>query len=69
MLGCTKANVDVIKELLEWGADPNLKNKDGWNSFHIACRCDISVWSSTLFMVLIRHCRNYREVDAKFFFC
>ena len=49
MLGCTKANVDVIKELLEWGADLNLKNKDGWNSFHIACRYDSSVWSSILF--------------------
>ncbi|XP_034018915.1 ankyrin repeat domain-containing protein 16 isoform X2 [Thalassophryne amazonica] len=31
-------NLGVIQELLSHSADPTLHNKDGWNSFHIACR-------------------------------
>ncbi|XP_050933553.1 ankyrin repeat domain-containing protein 16 isoform X2 [Lates calcarifer] len=38
MMACTRRNPDVIQELLCHGADPALRNKDGWNSFHIACR-------------------------------
>lgn len=38
MMACTRKNLDVIQELLDHGADPALRNKDGWNSFHIACR-------------------------------
>ena len=38
MLACTKDNLDVVKHLLSCGADPQLQNKDGWNSFHIASR-------------------------------
>lgn len=38
MMACTRRNLDVIQELLSHGADPGLRNKDGWNSFHIACR-------------------------------
>ncbi|XP_077120590.1 ankyrin repeat domain-containing protein 16 [Ranitomeya variabilis] len=38
MMACTRRNVDVIKDLIEHKADPKLKNKDGWNSFHIASR-------------------------------
>ncbi|KAG9489863.1 hypothetical protein GDO78_005668 [Eleutherodactylus coqui] len=38
MMACTRKNIDVIKDLIEHAADPKLKNKDGWNSFHIACR-------------------------------
>ncbi|XP_034434410.1 ankyrin repeat domain-containing protein 16 [Hippoglossus hippoglossus] len=38
MMACTRRNLDVIQELLRHGADPALRNKDGWNSFHIACR-------------------------------
>lgn len=38
MMACTRRNLDVIQELLSHGADPALRNKDGWNSFHIACR-------------------------------
>ncbi|XP_046561854.1 ankyrin repeat domain-containing protein 16-like [Haliotis rubra] len=38
MLACTKTNPEVIRALLEKGADPALRNKDGWNSFHIAAR-------------------------------
>ncbi|CAB1345894.1 unnamed protein product [Coregonus sp. 'balchen'] len=38
MMACTRRNLGVIQELLSHGADPTLKNKDGWNSFHIACR-------------------------------
>ncbi|KAJ8006980.1 hypothetical protein DPEC_G00112820 [Dallia pectoralis] len=38
MMACTRRNLGVIEELLCHGADPKLKNKDGWNSFHIACR-------------------------------
>lgn len=37
-MACTRRNLDVIQELLRHGADPELRNKDGWNSFHIACR-------------------------------
>lgn len=38
MMACTRRNLEVILELLNNGADPMLQNKDGWNSFHIACR-------------------------------
>lgn len=38
MMACTRRNLEVIQELLCHGANPALRNKDGWNSFHIACR-------------------------------
>ncbi|KAM3926138.1 ankyrin repeat domain-containing protein 16 [Leptodactylus fuscus] len=38
MMASTRKNLDVIKDLIEHKADPKLKNKDGWNSFHIASR-------------------------------
>lgn len=38
MLACTKLQADVISILLNHGADPLFRNKDGWNSFHIASR-------------------------------
>lgn len=38
MMACTRKNLEVIKDLIESGANPTLKNKDGWNCFHIACR-------------------------------
>ncbi|XP_053318972.1 ankyrin repeat domain-containing protein 16 isoform X2 [Spea bombifrons] len=38
MMACTRKNLDVIKDLIVHGANPRLKNKDGWNCFHIASR-------------------------------
>lgn len=38
MLSCTKNNLDIVKLLVNKGADLSLKNKDGWTAFHIACR-------------------------------
>ncbi|XP_025947023.1 ankyrin repeat domain-containing protein 16 isoform X1 [Apteryx rowi] len=38
MMACTRQNLEVIKHLVEHGANPLLKNKDGWNCFHIASR-------------------------------
>lgn len=38
MMACTRKNLEVIKALMEHGANPLLKNKDGWNCFHIASR-------------------------------
>ncbi|XP_070558988.1 ankyrin repeat domain-containing protein 16-like isoform X2 [Ptychodera flava] len=38
MLACTKSNLRVIQELVNHGADLRLRNKDGWNCFHIAAR-------------------------------
>ncbi|XP_054714802.1 ankyrin repeat domain-containing protein 16-like isoform X2 [Uloborus diversus] len=38
MLACTKNNADVVKVLVENGANLLLKNKDGWTAFHIASR-------------------------------
>ncbi|XP_030072664.1 ankyrin repeat domain-containing protein 16 isoform X2 [Microcaecilia unicolor] len=38
MMACTRKNLELIKDLVEHGANPLLKNKDGWNSFHIASR-------------------------------
>ncbi|XP_045385645.1 ankyrin repeat domain-containing protein 16 isoform X3 [Lemur catta] len=38
MMACTRKNLEVIQDLVEHGASPLLKNKDGWNSFHIASR-------------------------------
>lgn len=37
-MACTRQNLEVIKDLVEHGANPLLKNKDGWNCFHIASR-------------------------------
>ncbi len=38
MLACTKLDLPVIRALVAARADPRLCNKDGWNSFHVACR-------------------------------
>ncbi|XP_051007398.1 ankyrin repeat domain-containing protein 16 isoform X2 [Acomys russatus] len=38
MMACTRKNLEVIQDLVAHGANPLLKNKDGWNSFHIASR-------------------------------
>ena len=38
MLSCAKSNVDVIRVLVQNGANLRLRNKDGWNCFHIAAR-------------------------------
>lgn len=38
MLACTRQSVPLITILLENRADPLLVNKDGWSSFHVACR-------------------------------
>lgn len=38
MMASTRKNLEVIQVLVEHGANPLLKNKDGWNSFHIASR-------------------------------
>ncbi|XP_066038733.1 ankyrin repeat domain-containing protein 16 isoform X2 [Chamaea fasciata] len=38
MLACTRTDLAVIRTLVEHGADPLLRNKDGWNCFHIASR-------------------------------
>ncbi|XP_029471369.1 ankyrin repeat domain-containing protein 16 isoform X2 [Rhinatrema bivittatum] len=38
MMACTRKNLEVIKDLVDYGASPLLKNKDGWSSFHIASR-------------------------------
>ncbi|XP_059039707.1 ankyrin repeat domain-containing protein 16 isoform X1 [Mustela lutreola] len=38
MMACTRKNLEVIQDLVEHGANPLLKNKDGWNSLHIASR-------------------------------
>ncbi|CAH2275523.1 ankyrin repeat domain-containing 16 [Pelobates cultripes] len=38
MMACTRKNLDVIKDLIAHKANPMLKNKDGWNCFHIASR-------------------------------
>ncbi|XP_054843819.1 ankyrin repeat domain-containing protein 16 [Eublepharis macularius] len=38
MMACTRRNLEVIQDLVANGANPLLKNKDGWNCFHIASR-------------------------------
>ncbi|XP_021376456.1 ankyrin repeat domain-containing protein 16-like [Mizuhopecten yessoensis] len=38
MLASVKLDQKVIQVLIHSGADPCLRNKDGWNSFHLACR-------------------------------
>ncbi|NXD28524.1 ANR16 protein, partial [Spelaeornis formosus] len=38
MMACTRKNLEVIQTLVEHGADPLLRNKDGWNCFHLASR-------------------------------
>ncbi|XP_077868333.1 ankyrin repeat domain-containing protein 16-like [Saccoglossus kowalevskii] len=58
MLACTKANLEVVQELIQNGANQKLRNKDGWNCFHIAAReghvdilnyllnCDENTWNT-----------------------
>lgn len=38
MMACTRRNLEMIQVLIQHGANPLLKNKDGWNCFHIASR-------------------------------
>uniref|UniRef100_A0A8D0BZP8 Ankyrin repeat domain-containing protein 16 n=1 Tax=Salvator merianae TaxID=96440 RepID=A0A8D0BZP8_SALMN len=38
MMACTRRNLEIIQDLISHGANPLLKNKDGWNCFHIASR-------------------------------
>uniref|UniRef100_A0A670JFX2 Ankyrin repeat domain 16 n=1 Tax=Podarcis muralis TaxID=64176 RepID=A0A670JFX2_PODMU len=38
MMACTRRNLEVIQDLIDHGANPLLKNKDGWSCFHIASR-------------------------------
>ena len=38
MLACTKSSLETVQVLVSCGASLSLRNKDGWNSFHIACR-------------------------------
>jgi ankyrin repeat protein len=38
MLACTRNNLDTIKLLVNSGSNIYIKNKDGWNAFHIAVR-------------------------------
>ncbi|ETE58251.1 Ankyrin repeat domain-containing protein 16, partial [Ophiophagus hannah] len=38
MMACTRRNLEIIRDLIQHGANPRLKNKDGWNCFHIASR-------------------------------
>ncbi|XP_053111584.1 ankyrin repeat domain-containing protein 16 isoform X3 [Hemicordylus capensis] len=38
MMACTRRNLKLIQDLVQRGANPLLKNKDGWNCFHIASR-------------------------------
>eukprot|EP00039_Didymoeca_costata_P000021 m.43826 g.43826 ORF g.43826 m.43826 type:complete len:370 (-) comp10012_c0_seq3:109-1218(-) len=42
-LACTKSrNEKAIAALLKHGTDINLKNKDGWNAFHLICKTENS---------------------------
>ncbi|NXO45873.1 ANR16 protein, partial [Locustella ochotensis] len=38
MMACTRKNLGVIQTLVEHGANPLVRNKDGWNCFHVASR-------------------------------
>ncbi|KAM6436274.1 ankyrin repeat domain-containing protein 16 isoform 1-T2 [Liasis olivaceus] len=38
MMACTRRNLEIIQDLVQHGANLLLKNKDGWNCFHIASR-------------------------------
>ena len=38
MLAATKADFNVLKTLIQFKARIDLRNKDGWTAFHIACR-------------------------------
>ena len=58
MMSCTRPNIDVIRVLIQNGANMRLTNKDGWNCFHIAAReghteilsylldCSLDIWDS-----------------------
>jgi len=64
MIACAKGHLDVIKELVECGADVKRVNKDGWNGFHLACReGDIEVlkYLTTIDSLLWWQCSNNRR--------
>ncbi|KAH3880250.1 ankyrin repeat domain-containing protein 16-like [Dreissena polymorpha] len=58
MLACSKVDLYVVQELVNHGANLKLKNKDGWNCFHVAVRegnldiiaylldCDSTLWDT-----------------------
>jgi len=49
MLACTKKNENIVRLLVGNGANLQLENKDGWTSFHLACReGDVSIVSYLL---------------------
>ena len=33
-----KGNLNIVKELIKYGANVNFLNKDGWNSLHLAAK-------------------------------
>lgn len=38
MMGATRNNIEVLQLLIGANAGLHLTNKDGWSTFHIACR-------------------------------
>ena len=50
MLACTKSNLAIVQTLIDKGADQTLRNKDGWNSFHVACR-----YNQQKFLLLVKY--------------
>ncbi|KAM7155655.1 ankyrin repeat domain-containing protein 16 isoform 1-T1 [Molossus nigricans] len=61
MMACTRKNLEVIQDLVEHGANPLLKNKDGWNSFHIASR----EGDPTILQYLLTVCPDAWKTESK----
>ncbi|XP_004578543.2 ankyrin repeat domain-containing protein 16 isoform X1 [Ochotona princeps] len=61
MMACTRKNLGVIQDLVEHGANPLLKNKDGWNSFHIASRAG----DSLILQYLLSVCPDVWKTESK----
>ncbi|XP_062066824.1 ankyrin repeat domain-containing protein 16 isoform X3 [Lepus europaeus] len=61
MMACTRKNLEVIQDLVEHGANPLLKNKDGWNSFHIASRAGDPV----ILQYLLTVCPDAWKTESK----
>ena len=36
MYACTRGNISLVSLLLEYGANPSLKNNNGWNAYMIS---------------------------------
>ena len=69
MLACSKGDLPTVRALVTHGAQLLLRNKDGWNAFHVACRCEryyIYQKPSVSILMYAFVCHNLPHLSLKF---